>query len=90
MLLLMAFNQLLLAEALGKNPGQPEPRLSGEVFRVSTETIGSPFFYDHWSPGVVVLVSGEIIDDQLLMYNGYIDELIYQDRKSTRLNSSHT
>jgi hypothetical protein len=77
-LLLGACLTSLFAKAPENKPGQPEPRLSGEVFRVRTETKGSPFFYDHWSPGTVILVSGAEIDDHLLMYNGFIDELIYQ------------
>ena len=60
------------------NAGQPPPRLSGEVFRINTQTIGSPFFYDHWSPGTVILATGAEIDGHLLMYNGFTDELIYQ------------
>ncbi len=75
---IFSLSQILFAGEPEKNPGQPEPRLSGEVFRITTKTIGSQNFYDHWSQGMVVLESGAIIDDHLLIYNGYIDELIFQ------------
>lgn len=69
---------VLFAAQRAENPGQPQPRLSGEVFRITTRTIGSPFYYDYWSPGVVILKSGARIEGHLLMYDGLMDELIYQ------------
>ena len=72
------FSSLFATSPDNHKPGQPPPRLSGEVFRISTQTVGSPFFFDNWSPGTVVLTTGAEIDDHLLMYNGFTDELIYQ------------
>jgi hypothetical protein len=77
-LLIFAILPNAISNVAEKNPGQPEPRLSGEVAKLNAETIGSRFYYDFWLPGKVFLESGAAIEDHLLMYNGFADELYYQ------------
>lgn len=60
-----------------KAMAQTQARLSGEVYNYTLNTKDSQHYVDHWSQGEVLLTNGEVITDQLLMYNGYLDELIW-------------
>ena len=77
LLVLAVWTPLEASEAISLH-GQPQPRLAGEIFQMREETVGSPFYIDHWLPGEVVLSSGATVGDVLLMYNGFSDQLIYQ------------
>lgn len=66
------------AQSFGSDPdGLSKPRLSGEIIWPSAKTIGSPFLFDNWSPGEVSLYNGETVARQLLMYNGYSEDLVW-------------
>jgi hypothetical protein len=56
---------------------QTPARLSGEIYEYTLNTHDSQHYIDTWSKGEVLLTNGEVITDQLLMYNGYMDELIW-------------
>lgn len=72
---------LLLIIQTWTGQAQPDgfsaPRLSGEIIEEVRVTMGSPFLFDHWSPGNVTLRHGEQIVQQMLMYNGYTDDLYW-------------
>ncbi|MBW6498229.1 MAG: hypothetical protein K0B09_07580 [Bacteroidales bacterium] len=67
------------ATDLKNNNIQPDPqaRLAGEIFVFSIVSHGSQYFNDEWYLGDVTLRSGEVVEDQMLKYNGYLDELIW-------------
>lgn len=67
------------ATDLLKNNIQPDPqaRLAGEIFVFSIVSHGSQYFNDEWYYGDVTLQSGEVVENQMLKYNGYLDELIW-------------
>jgi hypothetical protein len=52
-------------------------RLSGEITQPSVKSIGSPYLFDNWSPGDVTLYNNETVAGQMLMYNGYQEDLIW-------------
>lgn len=57
--------------------GFSRDRLSGEIITPDINFIGSPFLFDNWSPGSVVLYNGAQIGGQFLMYNGFTDDLLW-------------
>ncbi len=62
---------------LQKVTAQTQARLSGEIYTYTLNTKDSQHYVDYWSQGEVLLTNGEVVTDQLLMYNGYLDELIW-------------
>ena len=55
----------------------PQYHLSGEIFQANMPTRGSPFFNEAWYRGDVLRASGHWVSDQLLRYNGFLDELLW-------------
>lgn len=56
---------------------RPGYQLSGSQFTFGLIAVGSQYFNEEWHPGKVVLTSGAEINNQLLRYHGYLDELIW-------------
>lgn len=54
-----------------------QARLSGEVFTFNLHADGSMYFFDAWTPGIVTLITGEVVEAEKLRYNGYLDQLIW-------------
>jgi hypothetical protein len=61
-----------------------EARLTGERYQVRN-TMGTQLFMDAWFKGDVFLVSGEMVHDEDLAYNGYLDELIWKSPGNSSL-----
>lgn len=77
LIMLCTSTQRLNAAGNDLPEGFSRHRLSGEIINPAMNFIGSPFLFDNWSPGVVVLYNGEHIDGQYLMYNGFTDDLLW-------------
>lgn len=60
------------------------PQLAGEIYVHKQDYAGSQFFNDIWLKGDVFLSNGEIVEQQLLKYNMFIDELIWQEPFTNR------
>ena len=58
------------------------PRLSGEVVNYNLPTKGSPYLYQDWLPGSVLLYCGESINVAGLRYNGYHNTIVWRHPKT--------
>lgn len=56
---------------------RPDYQLSGSLFTFGLIAIGSQYYNEEWQLGNVMLTSGAVINNQLLRYHGYLDELIW-------------
>lgn len=61
-----------------------EPHLFGEIVYKQKSTKGSQLFLESWSEGTVILKNGFISKNNLLNYNGYIDQLLWFNTSKVR------
>ena len=56
-----------------------EPALIGDIFVKPLPSTVSPYFYDNWLSGDILLSNNVIVQKQRLKYNGFIDRLIWMN-----------
>lgn len=54
-----------------------EPCLSGELFTPAERFSNSQYYFDNWMTGNVTLISGDIVKNQKIQYNAYMDEVFW-------------
>ena len=53
-----------------------ESNLTGELLQSFDQTIGSQYYYD-WDTANITYLSGEVVHNKKLRYNGYLNEMIW-------------
>lgn len=59
------------------NAGSDYPRIAGEVIHPVVQYAGSPYLFDQFAAGTVIMLSGEEIDVDYLRYNALTDDLVW-------------
>lgn len=52
-------------------------KISGKKYIYKLTNKGTQFYHSDWLPGTIIFEDGEIIEDVMIRYNSYIDELVY-------------
>lgn len=52
-------------------------KLTGEFFYESKQYVGEQYFNENWTPGDILLSTGEMIYDASIKYNGFFDAVIW-------------
>lgn len=54
-----------------------EYKITGSVYHENRFVVGSPFYHKAWVEADLLLTNGEVINDQLMRYNGLIDKFVW-------------